>query len=59
MILAAALCGDEAHSVAYSYYRAVKDAAENGVTDAKPIYDDLKVRFEAQRVRKKAVEPLG
>lgn len=54
----ATLCGDEAHSAANSYYRSVKDAAENGVTDAKPIYDDLKIRFEAQRARRKPVEPI-
>lgn len=54
----AVLCGDEAYSAALDYYRSVKNAAENGVTDAKPVYEDLKVRFDSQKAVKKPVEPI-
>lgn len=39
------LAGSEAYIAALSYYNSVKQAARVNVTNAKTIYDDLKVRF--------------
>lgn len=45
------LCGSEAYTAALAYYNMVKLAARMGVPNAQAIYDDLRVRFEAQRPR--------
>ena len=45
----AMLCGADAADAASSYYRSVRDANEKGVVSARPIYEDLSVRYEAQR----------
>ena len=39
------LAGSEALSEAMFYYGSVREAANKGVTNAKPIYDDLSQRF--------------
>ena len=51
----AVLCGSEAYTAGLAYYNAVKQAAKMNVPNAKPIYDDLSVRFEAQKATKKKV----
>lgn len=38
--------GSEAYSAALGYYNSVKQAAKMSVPGSKPIYDDLKKRFE-------------
>ena len=54
----AALAGAEADDFARRYYGAVGQAAKMGVPDAQAIYDDLRTRFEAQRVKTpKPVKP--
>jgi hypothetical protein len=45
------LCGSEAFHAARIYYNSVQKATEAGVQDAKAVYDDLKQRFEVQRVK--------
>ncbi|NCS90387.1 MAG: hypothetical protein COW85_11885 [Ignavibacteria bacterium CG22_combo_CG10-13_8_21_14_all_37_15] len=40
------LSGSEAYVAALSYYNSVKNAARMNVPGAKPIYEDLKKRFE-------------
>ncbi|MDP3149201.1 MAG: hypothetical protein Q8N83_08765 [Ignavibacteria bacterium] len=40
------LSGSEAYVAALSYYNSVKNAAKMNVPGAKPIYEDLKKRFE-------------
>ncbi len=42
------LSGSEAYSAALGYYNSVKQAVKMNVPDAKPIYEDLKKRFERQ-----------
>lgn len=42
------LSGSEAYVAALTYYNSVKHAAKINVPSAKPIYDDLKKRFEGQ-----------
>lgn len=37
--------GSECYSMALTYYNSVKQAAKDGVSGAKPIYEDLKKRF--------------
>lgn len=49
------LCGSEAYTAALAYYNTVKQAARMNVPNAQAIYDDLRVRFEAQKPR--AVKP--
>ena len=49
------LSGSEAYIAALSYYNSVKMAAKMNVPAAKPIYDDLKERFN--RKSKTAVSP--
>ena len=51
----AVLCGSEAYTAGLAYYNAVKQAAKMNVPNAKPIYDDLSVRFVAQKATKKKV----
>ena len=48
----ATLCGSEAILAALAYYNSVKQAVKMGVPNAKTIYDDLSIRFEAQKARK-------
>ncbi len=43
------LAGDEAFAAARAYYQNVKVANKDGVTDAKPIFDDLATRFPGGR----------
>lgn len=52
----AALCGSEAYIAALTYYNSIKQAAKMNVPNAKAIYDDLSVRFEAQKAAKKNPE---
>jgi len=49
------LSGSEAYVAALSYYNSVKNAAKMNVPGAKPIYEDLKKRFE----NKGGVTPPG
>ncbi|GAB4329049.1 MAG: hypothetical protein OHK0038_03010 [Flammeovirgaceae bacterium] len=49
----ATLCGSEALQAILMYYNSIKMAAKNNVPGAKSIYDDLSVRFEAQKALKK------
>ncbi len=53
----ATLCGSEAIDATSAYYGSVSQAAKLNVPNAKAIYDDLSQRFEAQKARKKKVEP--
>ena len=41
------LAGSEAYVAALSYYNSVKLATRMNIPGAKPIYDDLKVRFDS------------
>ena len=45
------LCGSDTYRGALNYYDSVKQAAKMNVPNAKAIFDDLKVRFEAQKVK--------
>jgi hypothetical protein len=45
------LAGSEAYVASLAYYNSVKGAAKLNVPGAKPIYDDLKKRFEQQGKR--------
>jgi hypothetical protein len=45
------LAGSEADRFARAYYTAVAQAAKLGVPGAQAIYDDLRPRFEAQRLK--------
>jgi hypothetical protein len=49
------LCGSETYTSTLAYYGNVKQASKMNVPNARAIYDDLKVRFEAQAA--KPVEP--
>ena len=40
------LSGSEAYAEALAYYQAIKQAAKRNIPDAKPIYEDLRQRFE-------------
>lgn len=51
----ATLCGSEAYIAALAYYNSIKQAAKMNVPNAKAIYDDLSVRFEAQKAAKKNI----
>ncbi|MBI9058946.1 MAG: hypothetical protein JEZ01_14365 [Labilibaculum sp.] len=53
----AALCGNEAYSPVLSYHY-IKQAAKDGVTGAKPIYEDLKKQFPSTAPKKKSEEPV-
>jgi hypothetical protein len=46
------LSGSEAYSEALIYYNSVKQAAKNNVPNAKTIFEDLKKRFENNKVKK-------
>ena len=46
------LAGSEADEFARAYYGAVGQAAKMGIQNAQPIYDDLSVRYEAQRANR-------
>lgn len=46
------LAGSEADEFARAYYGAVGQAAKMGVPNAQAIYDDLSVRYEAQRANR-------
>lgn len=48
----ATLCGSEANEQGLAYYGSVRHAAKMNVPNARAIYDDLSVRFEAQKARK-------
>lgn len=39
------LCGSEAYVSSLTYYNSVKEAARRSTTDAKPISEDLRIRF--------------
>lgn len=45
------LCGSDTYRGALNYYDGVKQAAKMNVPNAKAIYEDLKVRFEAQKLK--------
>jgi hypothetical protein len=47
------LCGSEALQSTLLYYNSIKMGAKGNVPGAKAIYDDLSVRFEAQKALKK------
>lgn len=51
------LGGSEAYMAALLYYGSVKMAAKTGQTGAKPIYDDLSMRFPGPK--KKVVPPVN
>jgi len=51
----ALLAGSEAYLAALMYYNSVKLAAKNALPDAKPVYDDLSVRFPGIKRKKAAV----
>lgn len=51
----ATLCGSEAYIAALAYYNSIKQAAKMNVPNAKTIYDDLSIRFEAQKAAKKNI----
>ena len=51
------LAGSEADEFARAYYGAVGQAAKMGVPNAQVIYDDLSVRYEAQRAGRPKKEP--
>jgi hypothetical protein len=46
------LAGSEADEFARAYYGAVGQGAKMGVPNAQTIYDDLSVRYEAQRAKR-------
>ncbi|MBV9961901.1 MAG: hypothetical protein JO072_06600 [Parafilimonas sp.] len=46
------IAGSEAYVAALMYYNAVKEAAKRNVPSAKPIYEDLRVRFERTHDKK-------
>lgn len=48
----ATLCGSDSSEAASAYYGAVRTAAKNGVPNANAIYEDLSVRYEAQKARR-------
>ncbi len=52
----ALLCGSEFYRACLNYYDTVKKAAENNVPGAKAIYEDLRVYFDAQRVKPQAAK---
>jgi hypothetical protein len=52
----AILCGSEAYTAALTYYSSVKQAAKMKVPGAQAIYEDLSVRFEAQKITQKKPE---
>jgi hypothetical protein len=45
------LCGSESYQGALAYYNSVKQAKKMNVPNADAIYQDLSVRFEAQRAK--------
>jgi len=45
------LAGSETWQASLAFYNSVKSAAKLGVLDAQAIYEDLRPRFEAQRVK--------
>ena len=54
------LCGSEGYQGALNYYNNVKLAAKMNVPNAKAIYEDLSVYFEAQKAKPlKATAPPG
>jgi len=46
------LAGSEADEFARAYYGAVGQAAKMGIQNVQPIYDDLSLRYEAQRANR-------
>jgi hypothetical protein len=46
------LSGSEAYTAALTFYNSIKQAAKMNVPNAKPIYEDLKKRFEGQGRKK-------
>ncbi len=48
----ATLCGSEASDAASAYYGSVRVASQKGVPNANAIYEDLSVRYEAQKARR-------
>lgn len=46
------LSGSEAYVAALTFYNSVKQAAKLNIPNAKPIYDDLSKRFEAQKKKR-------
>lgn len=53
------LCGSEGYRGALNYYNNVKLAANMNVPDAKAIYEDLSVYFEAQKIKPLKSTPPG
>ena len=51
------LAGSEADEFARAYYAAVGQAAKMGVPNAQAIYDDLSIRFEAQKKPRQRTTP--
>jgi hypothetical protein len=46
------LSGSEAYVAALTFYNSVKQAAKLSIPNAKPIYDDLSKRFDAQKKKR-------
>ena len=46
------LSGSEALSAALMYYASIKQASKNNIPNAKPIFEDLKSRYEISRAKK-------
>lgn len=55
----AMLAGSEADEFARAYYAAVGQAAKMGIQNAQAIYDDLSIRYEAQRLNRPKTTPKG
>ena len=51
------LAGSESDGFARAYYGAVGQAAKMGVPNAQAIYDDLSIRYEAQRAGRPKKQP--
>jgi hypothetical protein len=45
------LCGSESYQGALNYYNSAKQAAKMNVPNAKAIYEDLSIYFDAQKVK--------
>ena len=48
----ATICGSETSDGTSAYYGSVRTAAKNGVPNANAIYEDLSIRYEAQKARR-------
>lgn len=52
------LSGSEAYTNSLIYYNSVKQAAKNNIPNAKPIYNDLKKRFDKIKTKQEGEQPL-